>query len=139
MAFEIDQPAGAGAGSPSLDYAWIGVPVLLAALEGTAQVLDKSDGLEYALSATSNGEATLNTSGIPGAVRITDGVTVRVIGFTKSVSGVVLAPAAPPVLDEVPGERNGLRGYCHAWDEMWQSTREEIAALKARVDSLENP
>jgi len=147
MAFVIEQPDGAGAGNPSLDHAWLDTPVELTGAthpDTPYEILDVTDLTSAELAEDDGGLWTLVATGEPGGVRVAanyaDGSSViRVIGFTRDDAGTALAIVCPPMRGEVPGERNGARGYCHSWDAEWKDTRDQIAAIKARLDALENP
>lgn len=165
----IEQPDGAGSGSPSLDNAWLGVPVIITG--GAVAVLDASSGTTVAVSAASASGATLTATGLPGGARVDIGGTVRVILWTCDSDGNVLAPAIPALLGEAPGERNGSRSYATAHETLLRAfgsaaadvaaaqaafeadinatvdaavdevadLSEQVAAFDARVDALENP
>jgi hypothetical protein len=131
----IDQPGGAGAGTPSISFGRIGVPVNVTGgthAEEPYAIADVTSGLTAAI--TDGG--VLTTSGtVAGAVRlaVSDAAgesTYVVIGFTKDAAGVDLAVAPPPCFGERPGERNGDRSYA-------THVEAREAALLARVAQLE--
>lgn len=124
----IEQDDGAGTGNPSLDNAWLDVAIIIGS--GTFTVLDKTDGLTVNFSGNGSGVVRVTGTGGVGAARISDNQSVvRVIGFTKSSTGAVLAVAAPPTYLESPGERNGPRAYARAWDAIEAERRADHVAI----------
>ena len=134
MSFTINQAAGAGAGSPSLDDAWLGVDVALSG--GVCTVLDQSLGLSVTLTQIDDTTATLHASGrVGGSVRVEcvepdNTSTVRVIEFTRSSLGVAEAVAGLPCRGELVGERNAARGWADSLDAIVQDLQDRVAALE---------